>query len=78
MNAIGGEICGDRGVEKFCPVVGLHGNERAQKLRTDVSDEVNNSLSSLGFLVKGKSPHEMREIIDNNKIVFETRITQKW
>jgi hypothetical protein len=45
-------------------------------LCADIGNKVNKGVGSVGFAAKRESPHEVREIIDNNKVVFETRITQ--
>ena len=72
MNALFGEEVGDGGVDKLRTIVGLHSNERTGKLGASIGDKIYERVSSIRFLTKRKSPHKVREIINNNKEIFET------
>ena len=35
-----------------------------------IGNEINDNIRGIGFAPKRKSPHEMREIINYNKIIY--------
>jgi hypothetical protein len=53
----------------------LHGNDRERKLRASKGDKGNKSVGGIGLVAQGKSPNKMREVINDNKKIFEPRIT---
>ena len=73
---MGREEGGDGRVEKLGSVIGLEGDNRERKLGVGIGDEVEDSNGGVGFAAKRKGPHKMRVIIDNDEVVFETRITK--
>jgi hypothetical protein len=53
----------------------LHGNDRERKLRASKGDKGNKCVGGIGLVAQGKSPNKMREVINDNKKIFEPRIT---
>jgi hypothetical protein len=75
-NAMCGEEGGDRGVNKFSAIVGLHSNKRPRELSVNMGDKSNECGGGVRLLAQRKSPHKVREIINDHKIVFKTGIAQ--
>ena len=62
-------------VNKLGSIVGLEGHDGEVELCACVSYKVNENITGVGFPVKWEGPHKMRKIINNDKVIFETRIT---
>ena len=43
-------------------------------LMKEICEEINEDITSVRFAPKGISPHKMRKIIHNDKVIFKTRI----
>jgi hypothetical protein len=76
MNAMLSKVRGNGGVDELSPVVSLHGNKRARKLGANIGNKGNKIVGGVRFSAKWKSPHKVGEIIDNNEVIFKTRISQ--
>jgi hypothetical protein len=63
-------------VDKLGAIIGLERNHGKVKLSTCIGDEVNEDISGIGFAPKRKSPHKMGEVVNDDKIIFKTRITR--
>ena len=66
------------GVNELSTVIGLEEHDREVELCACISYKVNKNITGVGFTMKGESPHKMREIIDNDKVIFQSRITRNW
>ena len=62
-------------VNKLGTIVGLEGHDREVELCACIGDKVDKNITCVGFPVMGKRPHKMSKIINNDKVIFETRIT---
>jgi hypothetical protein len=69
------EKLNESGVDKLRAIISLYRDYREGELCASIGDEVNEGVASVRFAAKWKSPHIVREIIDDNKVVFKARIT---
>lgn len=63
------------GVEKLTAVVGLKTLQWEMKLSMDIRDKRLKNGKNVRLLLQRKRPVKVRVVINNNKIVTETRIT---
>ena len=71
-----GEEVRDGGVEKLGAIVGLHGYDGEVELGAGIGNKVNDYVGRVRLRPERKSPHVMRVVIDDNEIVFKTRIAK--
>jgi hypothetical protein len=76
VDAVASEVGHDGGVKELSTVVSLHGDEREVELGACISNEIKNSVGGVRFFAKGKRPHIVRVVVDNDKIVFKARIAK--
>ena len=69
-----GEKGASFGVVKFFVVVGLKADHWVLKLREDESVKSDKRGENIGFVAQWKRPSKVREIIQQHKVVFVTRI----
>jgi len=74
-NAVGKKECTGGGVVKLTAVVTLYCFDGAAELSSDMSKKVGNSRKSVRLEPKWKGPKEMRAVIEDNKVIFETGYT---
>jgi hypothetical protein len=55
----------------------VHGAWKVE-LGACISNEIENGVGGVRFPLKRKGPHIVREVNNNNKVVFKTRISNKW
>ena len=66
----------DGGVKKFGAIVSLHGHNGKVKLGASIGNKINYGVGRVGFPSKREGPHIVRVVINDNKIIFKTRITK--
>ena len=69
-----GKEGGDGGVDELSSVIGLHSDDGAGELCACIGDKGDEMIGSVRLAAQWKSPHKMRKIINNDKIVLQTRI----
>jgi hypothetical protein len=67
-----------QGIVKFRTIIALDTLDGGAKLSVNICKKIGKSRKLLGFLAEGKSPNVMGTIIQNNKIIFVPRHTNKW
>jgi hypothetical protein len=78
MDALAEEKGTSAGVIKLVSVVALDGLHRGAVLCRGVGNEGRESVESVRFNTKRKSPQIMRAIIKNDQLIFITRYTDDW
>jgi hypothetical protein len=76
--AVRGKKGADGGVVEFFPVISLESVYGAAELGGHVGVEGGKGGGDVGLFAEGKSPHKVRVVIKNNKIIEKTRITSNW
>jgi hypothetical protein len=56
----------------------LDGNYGKVELGASIRDKINENVGGVGFAFERKRPHKVREIINNDKVIFKARITENW
>ena len=62
-------------VDELGTIIGLEGYDGKVELCACVCNKIDENITCVGFPVKGKRPHKMREVINNDKVIFETKIS---
>ena len=62
-------------VNKFSPIIGLEALNGKAELSASISDEINDMLMYIRFVLKRECPTIVRKIIQQNQVVGTTRNT---
>jgi hypothetical protein len=54
----------------------LDGNYGKVELGVSICDKINENVGGVRFAFERKCPHKVREIINNDKVIFKARITE--